>query len=333
MIHACLRRFFTPRPRLILLVVAFALLSSHSALAQEACAGDHYREFDFWIGEWDLTNLRLLEDGEWHAVGEATNRVFPVAGGCGIVELWDGYLGESHIRGFSVRTYDSNTGKWHLVLNWPQPDRAGFGTLEGEFRHGRGDFLTESTAEDGSTQLTRYSFADIGDRTFRWNNGSSDDGGQSWQTNWIMEFVRRDRMANPLFNVSMFNTDEKPQCGAEVFRAADFLVGNWESTGPEGSKFRVEATPILDGCAVMEFIQGDNGTDAFTVVGYDARRGQWTMVHLDGGNGFDWFRGAAEETSIVLADDSGAERIRLVPGDGDTMTRVLGGNPINFVRR
>lgn len=164
----------------------------------------------------------------------------------------DSYLGDDHIRGFSVRTYDAETGKWHLVLNWPQPDRAGFGTLEGEFRHGRGDFVSESTNADGATQLTRYSFTDIGHQTFRWNNGTSVDGGSSWSTNWIMEFARRE---------------------------------------------------------------------------------QWTMIHLDGGNGFDWFHGQTEEGSIVLADESGAERIRMVPGDGNTMTRVLGGNPITFVRR
>jgi len=58
------------------------------------------------------------------------------------------------------------------------------------------------------------------------------------------------------------------------------------------------------------------------------------VVLLEGGDGFDWFRGQLEEGSIVFVDEDGAERIRMVPGeDGNTMTRVLGGNPIDFVRR
>jgi len=323
-----------PTHRVTVTAVSLALLvSANGITAQEACHEEHYREFDFWIGEWDLTNLRLQEDGSWADVGTATDRVFPVAGGCGIVELWDGYLGNSHIRGFSVRTYDPTAGKWLLVLNWPRQNQAGFGMLEGEFRHGRGEFYTEFTAEDGTEGMTRYSFADIGHDTFRWNDGTSTDGQQTWRTSWIMEFRRRKPMGNPLFNVPMFGTDENARCTEDQFKTANFLIGNWESTGPDGQKFRVEGTPIVDGCAIMEFITGDNGTDAFTVVGYDAQAERWTMYHLDGGNGFDVYHGNADGDALVFFDESGAERVRLVPGDGDTLTRVLGGNPIEFVRR
>lgn len=315
------------------LFAVVALTLPVGGVAQGACEDAHYREFDFWIGEWDLTNLRLQEDGSWLDVGSATNRVFPVAGGCGIVELWDGYLGDNHIRGFSVRAYNGETGKWHLVLNWPQQNRAGFGMLEGVFRHGRGDFFNEFTRPDGTSGLTRYSFADIGHDTFRWNDGTSFDGGQTWRTAWIMEFRRRDRMADPLFNVPMYGTDETPRCTEDEYKAANFLIGNWESTGPEGSRFRVEDTPIVDGCAIMEFITGDNGTQAFTVLGYETQGQRWTMYHLDGGNGFDIYHGRAEGGEIVLMDDAGAEAVRLVPGDGNSITRVVGGREIRFSRR
>lgn len=320
-------------PKYLVTALALACLLPQVAVAQEACQEEHYREFDFWIGEWDITNLRLQEDGSWLNVGAATNRVFPVAGGCGIVELWDGYLGGDHVRGFSVRTYNSDTGKWHLVLNWPQQNRARFGALEGVFAHGRGEFSTEFTTPDGTTGLTRYSFADIGHDAFRWNDGTSVDGGQTWRTSWIMEFKRRDPKANPLFNVPLFGTDETARCTEEQYRMADFLVGNWESMTPEGSRFRVEGTPIADGCAVMEFISGDNGTNAFTVVGYETAAARWTMYHLDGGNGFDVYHGQAEGTALAFKDELGVEMSRLIPGDGNTLIRVVGGTEIPFVRR
>ena len=148
-----------------------------------------------------------------------------------------------------------------------------------------------------------------------------------------MEFRRRDPTANPLFNVPMFGTDEAPRCTEDQYKAANFLIGNWESTDPEGSKFRVEGTPIVDGCAIMEFITGDNGTNAFTVVGYEAQGQRWTMYHLDGGNGFDVFHGQMNGNAIALSDEAGNERVRLIPGDENTLTRVVGGRAIEFVRR
>lgn len=316
------------------MAMTVALAAPASSQAQvEACRAEHYREFDFWIGEWDVDNLRLDDEGTWNHAGSATDRVFPVAGGCGIVELWDGYVGDRHLRGFSVRTYDSTTGTWHLVLNWPQPDRARFSSLEGGFRHGRGDFFTDVTDEEDVEHRIRYSFADIGHDTFRWNDGRSTDGGQSWRTTWIMEFRLRDPMANPLFSVPLYATHETPQCSSAEYEAASFLIGTWESTGPEGSRYRVEGTPILDGCAVMEFISGDNGTNAFTVIGYEAAGDRWTMYHLDGGDGFDVYHGEVSDGEIVLRDEDGVERSRLIPGTGDSLTRVVGGTPIEFERR
>lgn len=126
-----------------------ALLCPVATSAQGACQDPEYREFDFWIGESDLTNLRLQDDGSWAGVGTATSRVFPVAGGCGIVELWDGYLGDNHIRGFSVRTYNSDTETWQLLLNWPQENQASFSSRDGVFTHGRGDFTSTFTDPTG----------------------------------------------------------------------------------------------------------------------------------------------------------------------------------------
>ncbi len=309
-------------------------ITTTQASAQAACQEGHYREFDFWIGEWDLDNLRLQEDGSWLNTGSATNRVFPVAGGCGVVELWDGYLGNSHIRGFSVRSYDPAKEKWVLVLNWPQQNRAGFGTLEGVFTHGRGDFIQEGQTSDGRTQTTRYSFADIGPDSFRWNDGTSFDGGQTWRTAWIMEFKKRHPMSNPLFNVPMYGTHETARCTEDNYKAGNFLIGNWVSQNSEGPKFSIEATPIVDGCAIMEFITGDNGTNAFTVLGYETGAGRWTMYHLDGGDGFDVWHGQADGAQLALNDESGTEVVRLVPGaDADHITRIVGGREIRFERR
>ena len=52
-----------------------------------------------------------------------------------------------------------------------------------------------------------------------------------------------------------------------------------------------------------------------------------------GGDGFDEYHGQLEDGALVFRDDAGVERSRLIPGDGNSLTRVVGGTEIPFIRR
>jgi hypothetical protein len=60
------------------------------------------REFDFWIGEWEVTD----PDGD--TVG--TNRITPVIDGFALREEW---TGRSGIRGTSSSAYVASRDVWH----------------------------------------------------------------------------------------------------------------------------------------------------------------------------------------------------------------------------
>lgn len=95
-----------------------AMLLSASALAQHE--DDPRRQFDFWIGEWDVVN-RFWAAGQGEArVPGAKLRVYPVLDGDAIVEHYRGanWRGDD-ILGFSVRAYDPDKEKWVILLNWP----------------------------------------------------------------------------------------------------------------------------------------------------------------------------------------------------------------------
>src|SRR4051812_44886207 len=66
------------------------------------CTAPQYREFDFWLGEWDVRN----------AAGQllGRNRITKRHGGCVVVEEWEGASGGS---GSSFNTYDQQTRQWH----------------------------------------------------------------------------------------------------------------------------------------------------------------------------------------------------------------------------
>jgi hypothetical protein len=78
-------------------------LALHASPAEpHACSAPAYRQFDFWIGDWDV-----FEEGG--SVPEAHATVTRVQDGCGLRELYGGADGSS---GESLSMYDSSIAKW-----------------------------------------------------------------------------------------------------------------------------------------------------------------------------------------------------------------------------
>jgi len=133
------------------------------------------RRFDFWIGTWRV-NLRVhQQDLTWEDEVEAEARIHPVLRGKALLELWDG----GDTKGMSLRYFDTAVGRWVMWLDWPRRNRSGSFRLEGAFRHGRAEFETRRRQADGSEILTRYTFSDITDRSLRWDDAFSRDGGRT----------------------------------------------------------------------------------------------------------------------------------------------------------
>lgn len=251
-----------------------------------ACGDPSFREFDFWIGEWDVLNRQRRPDGTaWGVTGQATDRVYPVVDGCGIVEHWRGDAGQGFVVGYSLRAWNPDSGRWDLVLLWPPPEQPVFFTLEGGFRHGRGEFFASRTDADGNEVLTRFTFADVSPVSLRWNNGTSRDGGNSWATTWIMEFSRRDSLADPLLNGP---TQSGERCTFPEIRQMDAWLGEWEGEAVTAEADTVPARArsyeILDGCGFMDFVElgprGD-GMEVYRVRTYEPGAGHWVEYRLD----------------------------------------------------
>lgn len=90
--------------------------------ASEACASPEHRQFDFWIGSWEVTT----PDGA--VVG--TNQIDRVLDGCALREHWQGRSG---MTGTSLNAYDPHAGTWHQT--WVD-DRGGFLLLSGGLEEG-----------------------------------------------------------------------------------------------------------------------------------------------------------------------------------------------------
>jgi hypothetical protein len=103
--------------------------------ASKACAAPEHRQFDFWIGEWEVTTPDGAPAGR--------NRIERILGGCALRESWTGAKGGS---GNSYNAYDRQNGKWHqtwvdnggLVLRLDGAFAGGKMVLSGETRDSSG---------------------------------------------------------------------------------------------------------------------------------------------------------------------------------------------------
>lgn len=223
------------------------------------------RQFDFWLGTWDV-NLRIvLDDGTWpDSSVRASANVYSVLGGKGVLELWD----SEPIVGFSLRWFDPESGRWILWLDWPGRDRSGSSGLEGSFRHGRGEFFSRRPTEDGGERLARYTFSDITADSLRWDDAYSTDGGKSWSPAWIMEFTRSGPPPElPAGGGEILTFHDGGRCPDPRFRWFEPLSGTHRGTLRSSSAHgeaavlpaRLDAWRLLDGCAVLARLTVEGG--------------------------------------------------------------------------
>lgn len=299
-------------------MVVLLLAALQQPLPHSGFSAEGHRQFDFWVGEWDV-NLRMIQDdGGFEDRVAAVARVYAILKGRAVLELWD----SPPIKGYSLRYYDPAADEWVLWLNWPGENRSRSSSLSGGFRHGRGDFFAERTSTDGDTTRFRYSFNDITSVSLRWDDHTSTDGGKTWRPNWIMEFTRK--RSEPTFpiprdDVPTFETGGR--CTLEGFRSYEGLEGDWEgSFGGEATTLR--AYRVLDGCAVLLFI----GSERFGFLTFDTAREQVSLDWLgdDPAKGIERFWGSSLASlesldgglSWSLSDDRLELRLRLERADG-----------------
>ncbi|MFI9154466.1 hypothetical protein [Streptomyces sp. NPDC053367] len=146
-------------------------------------------DFDFLHGDWDVRNRRRTDfldpAGAWEEF-PATTRCWSLFDGAANVDEIDmPHLG---CRGLTLRLFDPRTRQWSL--NWAS-SRTGrlFPPVLGHFEDGRGVFHGDD-AYDGKEVRVRFVWSGIGAATARWEQAFSLDDGESWLTNWSMEFTR-----------------------------------------------------------------------------------------------------------------------------------------------
>ena len=152
---------------------------------------DGQHDFDFEIGTWRTHLSRLLHPLTGSTIWveyEGTSVVRKVWNGrANLVELEaDGPAG--HVEVLSLRLYNPQSHQWSLNSANSASGTLGQPTVGG-FRNGRGEFFDQETF-NGRVILVRNVWSDITPSSCRFEQAFSDDGGTSWEVNWIATDTR-----------------------------------------------------------------------------------------------------------------------------------------------
>lgn len=160
--------------------------ASGTSLQQASRQRDGQHDFDFEIGTWKTHLRRLVHPLTGSTIWveyEGTSVVRKIWNGrANLVELAvDGPAG--HIEGLSLRLYNPQARQWSISF----ANRSN-GTLStpaiGGFRNGRGEFFDQEFL-DGRAILVRSVWSHITPDSCRFEQSFSDDGGKTWEVNWI----------------------------------------------------------------------------------------------------------------------------------------------------
>lgn len=163
----------------------FLLFSSQYLLAQQLpCSKPAYRQFDFWIGEWEAFGKNGQKAGD--------SKVSVILDSCIILEEWTSASLSQGIRyaGKSFNTWNNATQQWQQT--WV--DNVG-GTNEymlGKFEENKLTFTSKPFSLAADTMaIRRMTFTNLSSVKLRQHGEISKDGGSSWSTEYDLEYRRK----------------------------------------------------------------------------------------------------------------------------------------------
>jgi hypothetical protein len=300
-----------PSPRQLGLTAASSLVPLDPFGISEKIPGSHgcqaapYRQFDFWVGNWNVF-------GGTSQVLAGTNIVTSVLDGCAVLENWRGAQGG---RGRSLNAYDASTGRWSQM--WVATGGCPFGNIFIEGTGGDGvmtmagrreqplGFLVTQCPGAGSVV---FAHADL----VRWTllpSGSVVQQSVFANNNDPLPELRPASSGNglrydPVTTVTPINLPDGPSfC---QFRPAarhfDFMVGTWDVHQGNGNGSQGTATfsKDLTNCLLEEHFEGPGGYEGMSFNTFDAFTQKWVRTWVDNDGQRILMTGSLQNGAMVL---------------------------------
>jgi hypothetical protein len=165
--------------KLLITIIAVCLFnwSNAQTTPPPPCTAPEAKQFDFWIGQWDLT---------WADSLHGTNDVERVWGSCAVQENFRDP--KTNFLGKSWSVYSVPRKQWQQT--WID-NQGGYIALTGGMQ---GDSMVLTTPErltPKGKMASRMVYYNITASSFDWSWEASTDGGATWKPGWRIHYQRR----------------------------------------------------------------------------------------------------------------------------------------------
>ena len=171
---------------------AGAQTQANEAKPEANAERDGQHDFEPLLGSWKYHLKRRLNP----LTGSNTWVEFEGTGDC--YKVWDGRAeldtikvdGPSgHVEGLTLRTYNPQTHQWSLY--WANAkDGTVVAPQIGKFnKDGKGEFYAQDSL-NGKFILVRFEWTGLNTKSPHFEQAFSDDGGKTWEVNWITDQTR-----------------------------------------------------------------------------------------------------------------------------------------------
>jgi hypothetical protein len=170
---------------------AQAQTAASGAPTQANALRDGQHDFDFTVGKWNTHIRRLM-----HPLTGPTTWV-ELTGTVATKKVWNGRAeieeveanGPSgHFEGMTLFLYNPEAHQWSLNFSNSSSGTMGPPSI-GEFKDGRGEFYDQEMYQ-GRAILVRIVWSVITPDSYRFEQSFSDDGGKTWETNFVANVTR-----------------------------------------------------------------------------------------------------------------------------------------------
>jgi hypothetical protein len=167
-----------------LIIFSLIVFFSPTTFAQHPCNDTLYRQFDFWIGEWEAFNINGQKAGD--------SKIELILDSCIILENWTSTAVIKGLRyaGKSYNTWNSTTKRWQQY--WVDNTGSIISYFDGHYENNKMIMQTLAPQQSiDSFKILRMTFYNLGPDKVRQHGESSANGGKTWKTDFDLEYRRK----------------------------------------------------------------------------------------------------------------------------------------------
>ena len=158
---------------------AFKKVIDKANIAAHPCAHQpEYRQFDFWLGEWDVVTTQ-----GHNPAGSSSIQL--IIDQCVLLENWTGGGGGT---GKSFNHYDTTTRKW--IQDWVDSQSNSM-HFEGGLENGVMSYFADAVDSHGEHRRRHLQFFNLDADHVRQFSQQSTDGGKTWTTEYDLTYIRK----------------------------------------------------------------------------------------------------------------------------------------------